>query len=29
MAFNPSNSDQMVTASADHGLRIYGIRNGK
>ena len=29
MSFNPSNAEQMVTASADHGLRIYNTRTGK
>ena len=29
LAFNPANAEQVVTASADHGLRIYNLRTGK
>ena len=29
LAFNPANADQVVTASADHGLRLYNLRTGK
>ena len=29
LSFNPGNADQVVTASADHGLRLYNLRTGK
>ena len=29
LALYPGNAEQVVTASADHGLRIYNLRTGK
>ena len=29
LSFFPGNAEQVVTASADHGLRIYNVRTGR